>query len=86
MTVTSTVAPLPVRRQSPSFGLRRMGASRTLALAGSLLIALNAPQAGFAQTAAPQPVPAQAAPAAAPPSAPVFNMEELDQIVAPIAL
>jgi hypothetical protein len=86
MTVTSAVAALPVRRESPSFGLRRIGANRTLALAGSLLIALNAPEAGFAQTAAPQPVPAQAAPAAAPPSAPVFKMEELDQIVAPIAL
>ena len=37
MTVTSPVAALPVRWQSPSFGLRRIGANRTLALAGSLL-------------------------------------------------
>jgi hypothetical protein len=86
MTVTSAVVALPVRRESPSFGLRRIGANRTLALVGSLLIALNVPEAGFAQTAAPQPVQAQAAPAAAGQSAPVFKMEELDQIVAPIAL
>ena len=63
-----------------------MSASRMRVLAGAVAACLLSAGTALAQGApAPAPAPAQA-PASAPQNAPVFSQEELDQILAPIAL